>query len=104
MENKPGNGYDSPFGNGNGATSMGASNGAHNFLEDPASAAPKSGGRDFTTESRDLPSGQAPDLDKASIPDGGLLPFGGGDKWAKDPDCSTDGGVEPKSMPFKNLK
>lgn len=88
-QTKPGNGYDSPFGNGEGATQMGPSNGAHNFLEDPGSNAPTSGGRDFTKESIGQKSG-SDDVDKASVPSGGEMPFGGA--------------VEAVPMPFKNLK
>lgn len=102
-DGKPGNGKDSPFGNGNGATMQGSSSGGHNFIEDPESAAPKTGGRDFTKESREQPTGQASDIDKTSVPQGGLLPFGGGDKWAKKEE-DADGGIEPGTSPFKNLK
>ena len=57
-EGKPGNGSDSPFGNGNGATaSSGGSNGGHNFVRDPAGGGAKTGGRDFTKESRAQKSG-----------------------------------------------
>lgn len=101
-EGKPGDGKISPFGNGKGATMAGDSSGAHNFLEDPASAAPKTGGRDFTAESREQKTGPADTIDKASVPQGGTMPFGTGDKWAKGEE-TADGGIEPKT-PFKNLK
>lgn len=104
MENKPGNGSDSPFGNEKGATTDGPSKGAHNFLEDPESGAPKTGGRDFTTESRAQKMGPEDTIDKASVPQGGPLPFGN-DSWAKNADENADGVADTvKNTPFKNLK
>lgn len=76
-DSKPGNGYSSPFGNGNGATMTGPSSGAHDFITDPASGAPKTGGRDFAAEpppeQQSGNSGYNPD----SVPQGGTLPFSG---------------------------
>lgn len=100
----PRDGVISPLGDGKGSTMAGASDGAHNFLEDPESAAPKTGGRDFTKESRDQEVGTLPTLDKASVPQGGTMPFGTGDKWAKEEDDGAEGGIEPTKTPFKNLK
>lgn len=101
-EGLPGNGAVSPFGNHKGATMNGSSDGGHNFLEDPESAAPKAGGRDFTAESRDQKSGPDPTIDKASVPSGGPLPFAGPDGLKADD--TKDGGVEPAKSPFKNLR
>ena len=85
-ENKPGNGSASPFGNGAGATSAGASSGAHDFtknptgnsggggndfLTNPGGGGGKSGGRDFTKESRSQQSGAPADLSTDSIIAGG---------------------------------
>lgn len=108
MENKPGNGSTSPFGNEKGATMAGPSSGGHNFLEDPESNAPSTGGRDFTKESRDQPSmdhsADGGSYDPASVPQGGPLPFGTGDAWAKAED-EPDGLAESvNKTPFKNLK
>lgn len=76
MENKPGTGYTPPFGNENGATVAGGgpTSGAHDFLTDPASNAPKTGGRDFTRESRPQRGGP-PGYNAESVPSGGPLPF-----------------------------
>jgi hypothetical protein len=107
MENKPGNGYTSPFGNGNGATTtQGPASGTHDFNTDPGSHSPKTGGRDFTKESMpQKPSGSpgsASQPNPESIPAGGVLPF-------PDADVKGDMGAEgtyaqpavgPK-MPFK---
>ncbi|HUU43033.1 MAG TPA: hypothetical protein VMX57_04600 [Planctomycetota bacterium] len=82
---------------------QGSDSGAHNFLEDPESGAAKSGGRDFTKESREQKSGPADDLDKPSIPQGGTMPFATGDKWAGMEE-TADGGVRPAQSPMKNLR
>jgi len=100
-EGKPGNGFESPFGNGKGATMSGPSTGANNFLENPAGKSGDEGGRDFTKETRTQPTGSPPDIDTSSIPAGGKMPFGTGDSWAKG---DADGGVEPAKVPFKNLR
>ena len=74
MESKPGTGAVSPFGDGKGATSAaGAASGAHDFLKDPQSAAPKSGGRDFSKENRDQQSGTDDTINDESVPDGGTI-------------------------------
>ena len=81
----------------------GPSTGANNFLENPAGGSPSSGGRDFTAESRTQKTGQAADIDKASVPAGGLMPFGTGDSWAGKEE-TADGGIDPSKTPFKNLR
>jgi hypothetical protein len=100
-EGKPGNGAESPFGNGKGATMSGPSTGANNFLENPEGNGSSGEGRDFTKESRMQPTGSPPDIDTSSIPAGGKMPFGTGDSWARG---DADGGVQPPKMPFKNLR
>lgn len=109
MENKPGNGYTSPFGNEKGATMAdGPSTGAHNFIEDPASHAPETGGRDFTKESRDQPNmnhaAGGGSYDPSSVPAGGTMPFGTGDSWAKAEEDVDGLADDVKQMPFKNLR
>jgi len=100
----PRDGAISPLGNGKGSTmAEGPDSGAHNFLEDPSSAAPTTGGRDFTKESREQKSGPADDIDKPSVPQGGPMPFGTGDSWARG-ESTADGGIAPATTPFKNLK
>lgn len=74
MENQPGNGATSPFGNGNGATSGGASSGAHDFIRDPKSNSPSTGGHDFTKENRPQKAGDN-GANPASVPTGGKTPF-----------------------------
>ena len=93
MENKPGNGSTSPFGDEDGATVAGggASSGAHDFTTDPKSNAPTTGGRDFTKESRPQQSGQAQDLNPDDQAPGGRLPFAQTDAVAAArKDASTD--------------
>jgi hypothetical protein len=76
-ENVPGNGSDSPFGNGEGAvTGVPPATGGHDFLQDPASNAPASGGRDFTKETYEQKTGSDP-VNPQSVPSGGTLPFTG---------------------------
>lgn len=98
----PGNGNDSPFGDGDGATqAAGPSSGAHDFITDPKSNAPATGGRDFTKESR--PQGgdrMAPDINTDSIPAGGRLPFPSADPHGPSgKDVGTLVGAE-KHKPF----
>lgn len=96
-----GDGSTAPFGDGNGATSGGASSGAHDFLTDPESNSPKTGGRDFTKESRPQKDGAAPDLNQESVPEGGTMPFAKDDAIARGmPDVGTIVGDE-KHKPFK---
>lgn len=105
MENKPGNAQDSPFGNEKGATMAdGPSSGAHNFIKDPESHAPSTGGRDFTKESREQSDGPLPTIDDASIPAGGKLPFGTGDAWSKAEETADGTADTVKHTPFKNLR
>lgn len=91
MENQPGNGYTSPFGNEHGATlsgptsdghdftadpSNGPTSGGHDFTADPASHAPLTGGHDFTGDNRpQLPEGRDTDINPDSIPPGGTSPY-----------------------------
>lgn len=109
-DGKPGNGYDSPFGNGKGATmAQGSSSGAHNFLKDPESGASKEGGRDFTKESRPQePIDHTPDggcYDPASVPQGGPLPFPAADPSKGEQSRENNPGVADKApVPFKNLR
>ncbi len=94
MENKPGNGYESPFGNGKGATSAGPSTGAANFVKDPKGppAANTGRGLDVADQQRPQPmggTGYNPD----SLPEGGALPFPQTDVPA---DASTSTAAQPK--------
>jgi len=104
-DNKPGDGANPPFGNGKGATSSaGASSGAHNFLEDPASNAPKTGGRDFTKESRPQEVGKPEDrYNSDTVPEGGDLPFDQTDDTAEGEHAMQVGQIvdKPKNKPFK---
>lgn len=76
MENKPGSGSASPFGNEKGATKSGGSySGSHDFIKDPASGAPKTGGRDFTEENLNEKQKEGSGCNTESIPSGGKLPF-----------------------------
>jgi len=71
--NVVGNPAEPPFSIG-GATMAGDYSGAHNFLTDPASNAPKTGGRDFTKEKR--PQSEAkPEVvpNPQEIPAGGVI-------------------------------
>jgi hypothetical protein len=71
---KPGTGSTSPFGDGKGATSAaGGSTGVHDFVSNPASAAPKTGGRDFTKESCDQSSGTDETLNPDTVVPGGRI-------------------------------
>lgn len=93
MENKSGNGYTSPFGDEKGATlSGGASTGAHDFIEQPESDAPKTGGRDFTKESRSQQMTADSGYNKDSVPSGGdsVLPD------VTEADCGGTMGVTSK--------
>lgn len=70
-----GNPAQPPFGNGDGATSAGPSEGGHDFIEDGKGSGPKTGGGfDVTKQNRPQKSGE-PDFCKDSVPDGGRLPF-----------------------------
>lgn len=101
----PGDGNASPFGDSKGATQAdGPSSGAHNFIEDPASHAPATGGRDFSKESRPQKDGDPEDrYCPDSPPDGGALPFGDTDKASQAARDDMTGQVadKPKHMPFK---
>lgn len=101
----PGNASSSPFGDGKGATQAdGSSSGAHNFLEDPASHAPATGGRDFSKESRPQEKGDPEDrYCPDSPPDGGDMPFGQVDKASQAARDDVTGQLveEPKHKPFK---
>ena len=101
-ENKPGNGQDSPFGDGDGdATANGPTTGAHDFVTDPESHAPKTGGRDFTKESRPQTEGGALEINEDSIPDGGTLPFAGNDSLAREREIVGTIVGEERHKPFK---
>ena len=101
MENKPGSGYTSPFGNEKGATtSDGPSDGAHDFLVDPASGAPKTGGRDFTQENREQEEGNS-GYNPETVPDGGPLPFTKNDSTAESRDGTGTIVEAEKHKPFK---
>lgn len=100
----PGNAYASPFGNSKGATMGGPSSGAHDFIKDPASHAPATGGRDFSQESRTQKTGDPADrYCPDSPPDGGTLPFEDADKASQDVRDDMTGQLveEPKHKPFK---
>ena len=101
MENKPGTGAASPFGNGSGATSAaGGATGAHNFLTNPASGAPKTGGHDFTQDNRDQKAGTDDTVNPDSIaPDGKVLyadPPAGNDRTS--PVGLPEGGRKPFTL------
>lgn len=71
---KPGTGSSSPFGGGKGATSAsGAASGAHDFVQNPESGAPKTGGRDFTQNNPDQKPGEDDTLNKDTVADGGKI-------------------------------
>ena len=101
----PGTGAISPFGDSKGATQAdGASSGAHNFIEDPASAAPKTGGRDFSMESRAQKTGNPEDrYCPDSVPDGGDLHFEDMDDASQAARGDMTGQLveKAKHMPFK---
>ena len=74
-ENTPGDGYTSPFGNGDGATTeQGPSTGAHDFITDPTSndTVP---GRDFTKDVFVQKRGDGCNPD--TVPSGGRYPYEG---------------------------
>jgi hypothetical protein len=101
----PGNAMSSPFGDSKGATqAAGPSSGAHNFLEDPASHAPATGGRDFSKESRPQQMGYPEDrYCPYSPPEGGDMPFEQIDKASQASRDEMTGQLaeEPKHKPFK---
>lgn len=101
----PGDGSVSPFGNSKGATqASGSSSGAHNFIEDPESHAPATGGRDFSKENRPQKDGDPEDrYCPDSPPDGGDLPFEQADKASQDVRDDMTGQLveDPKHKPFK---
>lgn len=105
----PGDGSSSPFGNHNGATMAGPSSGAHNFIEDPASNAPATGGRDFAAEQYKQPtidhSAGGGSYDPGSVPQGGELPFPVADPSSEEQAREDNPGVADKApLPFKNLR
>jgi len=75
MAENPGNGSESPFGNGAGATSLGASSGGNNFLTNPTGNGRKGGGRDFTAEKPAPQPMGAGGINQDTVPAGGRLPF-----------------------------
>ena len=104
MENQPGNGKNSPFGNEAGATSAGAAMGGHDFLTDPSSV--RGVGRDFTKESKNQGQKAGSVAQRAcpdSIPAGGAMP-------KMDPGVvsanvsGTASTIVPARTPFKGLK
>lgn len=101
----PGSAYASPFGDTKGATQAGGPlSGAHNFIEDPASHAPATGGRDFSKESRTQEKGDPADrYCPDSPPDGGDLPFDDADKASQEARADMTGELvdKPKHVPFK---
>jgi len=76
MENMPGNGSTSPFGDENGATVAGggASSGSSDFVTNPEGDTVNSGGRDFTKESKSQQMGSS-DYNKDSVAADGILPL-----------------------------
>lgn len=100
MTTKPGNGYESPFGNGKGATMAGPSTGAHDFVEDPEPHGSKEGGRDFTEESRPQKTGEP---DRENVPPGGPLPYPSVDPSKEADGYPGDVGGTGR-VPFKNLR
>lgn len=92
----PGNGSQPPFGNGDGNVS-GGSKGSNDFLTNPTGGGSKSGGRDFTKESREQKGG-SPGCNPDSIPQGGKDPFSQTDPSGAD---MTTPGTGRK--PFKGI-
>lgn len=89
-----------PFLQGNPANKATTSSGGHDFIEDPKSAAPATGGRDFTKESREQKDGDN-GANADSIPEGGKDPFAQTDKVAKERyDVGTEVDAEVHK-PFK---
>lgn len=87
----------------------GPSSGAHNFLEDPESNAPKTGGRNFAEEKypqKDIDhSAGGGSYDPASVPSGGNLPYPAADPSRQEQVRENSPGVAEKApLPFKNLK
>lgn len=84
----------------------GGASGAHDFVTDPKSHSPSTGGRDFTKESRVQPpvkDSQDTTISPESIPAGGRI-------LKADPMpvskmvSGTAQGVTPAKMPFKGMK
>lgn len=113
MENKPGNGKTSPFGNESGATSKGAANGSHDFTKNPtgnvggahdfvANPKPSNPGaapQDFTKGAgATQKKGAAPDLCPQSVPTGGTTPFKGAPSATSKKPFKLNGG-QAASMP-----
>lgn len=98
MENKPGSGAVSPFGNEKGATkSSGSYSGSHDFIKDPASGAPKTGGRDFTEENKNAEQKEGHGYNEESVPQGGALPFPAADPGKREVSMES----EVSHKPFK---
>lgn len=95
-ETKPGNGSTDPFGDGKGNEAAGPS-GSNDFLKNPSGGGSKTGGRDFTKESRDQKTG-APGYNPNSVPAGGPLPFSSTDPTRPDATTHPDGAAH---KPFK---
>lgn len=96
-DNKPGNGYTTPFGNGNGATSAaGPSSGAHDFTKDAQGSGAPGKGLDVTKENYTQDKGCAQPDDASAAKT--LNVYDDMDKSGP----GIDGLSAP--MPFKNLK
>lgn len=95
-ENEPGDGYTSPFGNGQGATSKGASTRGNDFVTNPRGNVSNSMGRDFTKEKMVQPAGQS-NVDESSVP-------GGGRQMLADATSERAFTATKPQIPFKNMK
>src|SRR5687767_14997635 len=87
----------------------GSGGGGHNFVEDPASHAPKTGGRDFAAEkypqSNIDHSAGGGSYDPSTVPSGGPLPYPAADPSKEEQNREDNPGVADKApLPFKNLR
>ena len=97
---KSGTGASSPFGSGKGATNAaGAASGAHDFVKNSVSGAPKTGGKDFTQNNPEQKPGDDDTLNQETVAEGGKV-------LKADPTSATrtspvgrpDGGRKPFSL------
>ena len=98
-ENVPGDGYSTPFGNGQGATmTRGASKSGNDFVTNPRGNVSNAMGRDFTKENMNSkqPSGES-NVDESTVPQGGK-------QLLADPTQPMAFTAKSPQMPFKNMK
>lgn len=89
MENKPGDGKHTPFGNENGDVAKKGDGKGHDFIEDNTSHSPAPAITDFS-EPNDMPAADGAGYNKESVPQGGTMPFSGEPKP-----------LESAGLPFK---